>query len=253
MREEERRKSVWGCMELDELDRELAEYNKAAEQPAVPGAKEQEKTVWTPFGEPDSNEEDNSAEYEMQYSNLERVKHKLEERLNYARNTYLAIEKQQKTERKSLRDDWLATACFLALLWTALMLTRGTPFFIAWIMLFVGLLVFTFRQIVVMLNRTVRYSAMAIRDNASSVVESHRLKTFAKQEEFQRDIMVRAQAQLEKVEGYRKKLETNRFLSEEDVSALERLGHVEEREMYYNNERFDLEDWFKLKKGNSSL
>ena len=253
MREEERRKSVWGCMELDELDRELAEYNKVAEQPAVPVVKEQEKTVWTPFGEPDSNEEDNSAEYEMQYSNLERVKHKLEERLNYARNTYLAIEKQQKKELSSLKGDWAATVCFLAFLWTALMLTRGTPFFIAWVVLFLGLLVFTFRQLVVMLNRTVHYKAMAIRDNASAVVETHRLKTFAKQEEFQHDIMARAQAQLEKVEGYRKKLEANRFLSEEDVSAVERLGYVEEHEMYYNNERFDLEDWFKQKKGNSSL
>lgn len=240
-------------MELDELDRELEEYNKNAEPIAAP-VNEPEKKVWTPFGDPDSGEEDHySAEYEMQCSNLERVKHKLEERINHARDTYLAIEKQQKTEKSSLKNDWVATVCFLAFLWTALMLTRGTPFFIAWIFLFIGLLIFTFRQIVVMLNRTVKYQAMAIRDNASPVVETHRLKTYAKQEEFQHDIMARAQAQLDKVEGYKKKLDSNRSLSDEEMSAVERLGHVEEHEMYYNNERFDLEDWFKLKKGNSSL
>lgn len=240
-------------MELDELDRELAEYNKHVEPIAPQPVAEEEKPVWTPFGETDDEAETKTAEYEMQYTNLERVKHKLEEKINSAREEYLGIEKQRIAEKNSLKNDWIATVCFLALLWAVLMILKMTPFFIAWVALFVGLLFFTFRQLVLMINRTIRYQAMSITDNASPVVETHRLKTYAKQEAFQHDLMSRAQAQLDKVEAYRKKLEANRFLSEEDMNAVDKLAYVEQHEQYYNNDKFDLEDWFKLKRGKSSL
>ena len=37
------------------------------------------------------------------------------------------------------------------------------------------------------------------------------------------------------------------------MNAVDKLAYVEHHEQYYNNDKFDLEDWFKLKRGKSSL
>lgn len=236
-------------MEWDDLDRELAEYN-AEIAPLKEASEEKKEPVkgWIPFGEEEESAV-SETDYQLQYQQLENVRHRLEGRLEEARGNYTGVEEAKKKEGITTRNEWIATTAFFILIYLIMGVLSNTQLFFAWLLLLIAIVVFMVRQYRILILRAFRYRIRCITDNPHPYVESRRIKTYQKEEEYWHHQMSLIAGNLEHLKTWEKKLQANRGLTEEEFEEMKRLMYVTEVPIVYKDEKPLLRDWIAYRFG----
>ena len=236
------------CMELDDLDRELAEYNaeiRTAEPESSKETAEQETIGWVPFGEDQFSVSD--ADYQMDCQHIDNTKVKLTEQLEYARREFQGAEELKKKQGDMLKKEWSGTTLFFLLLLVIMFVLRRTEFQIAWYILLGFLIVFMLRQYRILLNNLATYRILCIENPVSRYVEEYKVNTYLKRQEYWHNRMKSIKEHQDKLASFERKLKSEGHLSEEDTEQVRNLVHVNQHPSVYVLEKFNIHDYFEYK------
>lgn len=237
-------------MELDDLDRELAEYNAEivpAEPVDLKETKKKETVGWIPFGEDQFSTSD--ADYQLQYQQLENVRTKLKSRMEEARKNYYGVEEAKKKTGKTNKEEWLGTTGFFILVFLVMAVLSNTELFLAWLLLLIAICVFAVRQYRILILQSFRYRIRCIQENGHPYVESRKIKTYQKEEEYWHRKMTDIKTNLEHLETWEKKLQANHGLKEEEIEEMKKLGYIDNIPSVYTDEKPSLGDWIRYRFG----
>lgn len=237
-------------MEWDDLDRELAEYNAEIKpsEPEMPETDRKKETVgWIPFGEDDFSASE--ADYQLQYQQLENVRTKLESRLEEARRNYYGVEETKKKTGKTTTNEWLATTGFFILLFLIMAVLSNTQLFLAWLLLLIGIIIFAIRQYRILILQSFRYRIRCIQENAHPYVESRRIKTYQKEEEYWHRKMSDINSNLEHLLTWEKKLQANHGFKDEELEEVKKLAYINDVPSVYQDDKPSLRDWIRYRFG----
>ncbi len=240
----------WG---MDELDRELEKFRKESDEEEnlnrdnpfmnIPDG----PRVWRPFDDDEPEEEHvetlRDDNLEMQLSNMEAVRDKLERMRESSRKDYEAVDKIRVREGKAVLSEWGATIAMICIIIIILALTYNTPAIAAWAVLCIVAGIFSLRQVWAMIKRTVNHRILCIQNPTSEFVESRRVNTYHKQQMHAYNRMKEIDEKLETLDRFEKQLRKNGSLSDEEMEEVRRLTYVNNHTSIYVNTKFGVADW----------
>lgn len=233
---------------IDDLDRELNDYNAQAAQEIKRAAEEPKNKkqggVWRPFDE----DADDNPELQMQLNTLDRVRSHLTAAIADTKRRYNDIDEEQKKEKKQLIEEWFAAIIFFVLLYVVVGVLFSTVFKVAWYILFGMVVVFTFVIFWKLLKRTLNFRIICT-EGESAFIEKNKVSTYRNRREHLYAYLGALQEKLNHLEAIEKRMQRNGTLSEEELNNASRLGFVVEPPYPYQEKKYDVFEYLSLRNG----
>ncbi len=235
----------------DDLDRYLAEY----EEMTSGATKEVHKPVASM-----PREERDEFDYQLHKARVEAAEEKLNRELTEHQTNYYAVEEEKKRDKEHLVYNCIFLAVYACVLPFLLWLAKGGVSIYdeqlrlwGFGLLFAFVVVILLRHLVYLANSTFCYLVRCNRANANAYIENRKVKTYAKEEAYRLGCMQGIKERLRTLRSLDAKLEEQGRLTEEELSELTALSHVNFAKNPYNVEKVRLLDWIKYKLGDRSV
>lgn len=233
-------------LEMDDLDRSLAEYNAEADNEAakkrIDEAK-QPRPLWQPsFPDEQDDDVEDEIKYTMQANRIYVIRDRLQRNLMGFQEQLKSVTTVQDRERNILLLEWFGTIVLVAILYGVLFFLKRDDFIVVFFCLIAAVTVFAIYQFGEILKLTSTFLLLSIKKRPSPFVERKRINTYLKREEYWEKKIDDIKVRQERLDILERKLEKNRSLSEKDSEEVENLGHIDQKPSVYTVDKFSVRD-----------